>query len=278
MADSIKKIWGLEPPIDGQIVKLAKAKAFYGEIKTYFGKYKNPIGIELEIENVPREFFEWSLPSNIRVPFYWKIVEDGSLRNKGMEFVSVPLAGHNIDYAIHEVARCFENTATLEYSVRTSCHVHLNVSEEDDDFLVRLTAMYALFEPLFFSLTESRLGNPFCYPISDHSPKDITVQDQIKYCAFNVAPVRHYGTVEFRHLQGTRDWRLLRRWCQIICKLFVYCKSKTNEQIKNELAALDTKNYDKLLTEVFGMSSVLFKDRVDLEASLIWAIIKMETN
>lgn len=278
MADSIKKTWGLEPPIDGQIVKLAKAKAFYGEIKTYFGKYKNPIGIELEIENVPREFFDWPLPSNTRVPFYWKIVEDGSLRNKGMEFVSVPLAGHNIDYAIHEVARCFENTDTLEYSVRTSCHVHLNVSEEDNDFLVRLTAMYALFEPLFFSLTEARLGNPFCYPISDHSPEDVSVQDQIKYCAFNVAPVRHYGTVEFRHLQGTRDWRLLRRWCQIICKLFVYCKSKTNEQIKNELAALDTKNYDKLLTEVFGMSSVLFKDRVDLEASLIWAIIKMETN
>lgn len=276
MEDCLKDVYGLEPALEGQITKLARAKVTYGEIKTYFGKYKNPIGIELEIENVPREFFNWKPPSNSTPPFYWKTVEDGSLKKAGLEFVSVPVAGHNIDYAIHEVARAFENTANLDYSVRTSCHVHLNVSDEDNSFVKRLTSVYALFEPLFFSLTDARIGNPFCYPLTDIPPTNVRVLDDMKYCAFNIAPIRHYGTVEFRHLQGTRDWRLLRRWCQIICKLFVYCKSKTNEQIKDELAALDSKNYDRLLTEVFGMSSVLFKEKPDLEDSLVWAILNME--
>ena len=197
------------------------AKEKYGEIPTFFGLpvYQNPVGIEIEVEN-------WNgcpIP-----PFFWQTAEDGSLKQSGMELVSLPLRGRNIDYALHELELIAKKNE-FKFSHRTSVHVHCNVSTYTLRQLRSLVALYACAEELFFDFVdERRRGNTFCYRLVG-TPAEMVFYTSdkegdvcTKYCAFNIQPVRRQLTVEFRHLEGTQDLKRLRRWIQLCGKLVGY--------------------------------------------------------
>lgn len=197
----------------------AQALARYGEkIPTFFGMavYNNPIGIEVELE-------DWKGVWSDR--FYWHAVEDGSLKDHGMELVSSPLSGRCIDYAIHELSLILEQNSP-KFSHRTSVHVHCNVSKYSRNQLITLMALYACVEEMLFSFVDGkRRGNSFAYRLVGTPaevifyPSNKEGQPTTKYCAFNIAPVPKQMTVEFRHLEGTQDFKKLRRWLQLVAKL-----------------------------------------------------------
>lgn len=200
---------------------VCEARRWYGEVDTYFGLpvYSNPVGIEVEIEN-------WGVLK--KAPLYWQIAEDGSLKDHGAELISIPLRGRNIDYALHELAVLGENTP-WKFSHRTSVHVHCNVSTYTKYQLRALMAIYACMEEMYFAFVEDfRRGNSFCYRLVG-APAEVVFYTQdkegcecTKYCAFNIQPVRRQLTVEFRHLEGTKDLKKLRRWIQLCSKLVGY--------------------------------------------------------
>lgn len=236
----------------------AKAIDKYGPIQTYLAAFSNPIGMEIELEGYDVHHDQaWAQLD----PLFWRQVEDGSLRNHGRELVSIPVAGKCIDYAIHEYEQWVKKNP-VSWSVRTSIHVHCNVNTFTFDQLYYLTTLYAIYENLFFSLAHpNRKGNPFCFPLTSTSPDvahHITANN--KYCAYNTGPIERQLTVEFRHMHGTDDCRLIRRWAQLICKLYRHAERTYNPKWRQDLLKVfENASYFELAKRMFGASIILFE-------------------
>ena len=76
-------------------------------------------GIEVEVEHVPNPRIDGTT--------YWTMTTDGSLRNDGVEFVSLPIRMDQIEGALKQLQTNLPNDH--EFSPRTSVHVHMNVRD-----------------------------------------------------------------------------------------------------------------------------------------------------
>lgn len=252
-----------------QSLTLEKAEKLFGDIPKFFGNYKNTIGIEVEVENCDIEPKDW---------LYWGVKPDGSLKVKGAEFVSSPVGGYNIDYALHELRKTFDKQKDLLWSHRTSVHVHVDSRGFKIIDLVALVATYAVFEKLFFSMVaEHRRGNPYCYYLTDINPEDTSLGNpETKYCALNVGNcLLEYNTIEFRHMQGTQDFKALRRWIQLVVKLHHYIKTNDSEEILLKVTQLNSSSlYVEFLNEVFNTSAkhfIGYDFQKQMEEGVLWA-------
>ena len=102
------------------------------------------VGIEIEVENMGN--------GNYVPAYYWQVKEDGSLRNNGVEFTSIPLRASQVEYALDVYNRSVTQNNTPDYSPRTSVHVHLNIRDLTWDQLKNLIILYCLFEKHFFHI------------------------------------------------------------------------------------------------------------------------------
>lgn len=230
--------FGDRAAIHDQVVYLSEAINRYGRLeRSYFGGLNRAIGIEFEMESANGR---WEHFYKRNLPLFWKHVQDGSLKKDGVELVSRPVCGHGIDYALHEVEMFLApNKNLITNSVRTSIHVHCDVSDFETEELDHLVALYALFENLFFAVQGPfRQNNPYCYEITSLLPGSVEVDDQIKYCAFNIAPVRTQLSVEFRHADFRLDMRTNRRWIQLVAKFMHFAgknRARLNEIVTNTI-------------------------------------------
>jgi hypothetical protein len=212
------------------------------------------VGIEVEIENVRYEFssdgpmspnnsYFIGCDNNGSLPYlheHWYIVRDNSLRN-GVEFIfNGPKKGPAIIKSLSDLKKFFRvfrrEGRPVRASDRCSIHVHLDVRDLDEIELNRLIMIYVLVERLLFAyVSPSRLKNNYCRPVTDSSFKHILnsintkanpseFNDAIsvirsncdKYSALNLLPIQSYGTVEFRHHQGTDDMDEVLDWVNIL--------------------------------------------------------------
>lgn len=226
----------------------------HSDLKTFFAAFKSPVGIEVEVEGFSQE--RW-----VASP-YWRLDKDGSLKDHGMELISVPVAGKNIDFALADLKQILDAQPDLRWSHRCSIHVHVNVRNWTEEQLKAMVGVYAAMEPLFFSLvTPERRASAFCFPIMDTRPADIQIgRGDGKYCALNTSEsLRKYGTAEFRHMHGTSDLKVIRRWLQLIVKLHAYCRKHKVEQIVHDVCNLNTiSNYSEFVSKILGQTAVLF--------------------
>jgi hypothetical protein len=259
---------GAEPVHIDWVQMIQKGAKKFPEPTTFFGGYKNPIGIEVEVERAP----VFKNPA-----LFWTRSSDGSLKIEGAEFISIPLSGRCIDYALEEL-RPLITEPTCLWSHRTSIHVHLNVNTFTIEQVKLLAALYACFEDLFFFFVEDlRKGNNYCYHLTDINPETLRVgnTDQ-KYCAFNMGnSIIEHNTVEFRHMHGTGDLKAIRRWIQLIVKLHHYVDQHSCKQIQQQIMSLNyTSAYQQLVSNVFGATARFF-DKVDfqtmMEENVFWA-------
>jgi Putative amidoligase enzyme len=175
------------------------------------------MGIECEIENIAHH------PDS---PRDFSITNDNSLRNYGLEFISVPLSPTRLLQSfkmLHESLEYHDNGED-PFSPRTSTHIHLNCRHMHDHQVRQMFLLYALFEKYFFLMCDpSREDNIHCVPLSQtylnqryKQSLDQLVSNWHKYTAFNLLPLRTQGSVEFRHMHGTDDSELLTRWLSCI--------------------------------------------------------------
>lgn len=186
------------------------------------------VGVEVEVEGATKlpEFEEDTGTQ------FWKTHEDGSLRNKGIEFVFVePLRGADIVTAIEGL--CSE-AKRLKYvtSDRTGIHVHIDIRNLTPDQLHAMCLVYAIFEKaLFHYIAPDRYVSNFCVPWGEaggslmelgqllHSSSDNgkvhAFQAQHKYSALNIESANRLGTVEFRHMHTTFDAEAILTWVNI---------------------------------------------------------------
>ena len=222
-----------------------------------FPDVKSIVGIEVEVENVK------AIDVNVTLAF-WRVTDDGSLRNNGKEFVSTPLRSQHIEPALEQLFKGLNSD--IDFSGRTSIHVHLNARTFTPDNMCAFVMTYLVLENLLFKYVgNNRRSNIYCVPIQDTSifdklPKDWAANtiDHIrrswsKYTALNLLPLGDKGTVEFRHMPGTTDIKKLLIWITMIQKIKLFAFQHTTKEVIALIGALNTNSeYRIFLERVLG--------------------------
>lgn len=230
------------------------------------------VGIEIEVENIEE------VPSYLRL---WSTVKDGSLRNNGREFVSLPIPASTASIALEWLKHRLEIKNNPEFTNRTSVHVHVNVSDMTKNQVKSFILTYLLFERVLYEFAGgNRFNNIFCVPLShagyyktlnylftfdkyDDDRFIYQLSDQWhKYTGCNLKTITDKGTIEFRHLPGTLDVEKISVWIGMILKMKEYSSSKDTKKLFEEIAELNTNSsYDMMLSKVFGEYSYYLQFR-----------------
>lgn len=210
------------------------------------------IGIEVEVENFANP--------NGSLNKVWTMIEDGSLRNNGVEFVSKPIPANYAPACLQYLMHSYLSSDVC-FSPRTSVHIHLNVQDLTLPQVQDILMLYTVYEKLFFKFTgRGRARNVYCVPLSDCDLVGGMIEkgyDRVrtwsKYTSLNVLPMQEYGTIEFRHMHGTNDVAKLSTWINLICKLKEYVKANPTKHIRSLIAEMnDDFDFARLLYEIFG--------------------------
>ena len=218
----------------------------------YVVKSNELIGIEVEIENVGNDLN--GNPNKV-----WQVVDDGSLRNAGREFVTKPILAASspvlLDYLfnIYLPKQCC-------FSPRTSVHVHLNMLDFTTNQVADVILLYALFERLFYKFTgRGRAKNIYCVPLVETNllvglcGRDLRETGWSKYTGLNILCLSNYGTIEFRHMHGTSDVEKLSIWINLITALKEFVRSTNSKDIRTSIIQMDDDfDYLALMTRIFG--------------------------
>ena len=222
-----------------------------------FQDTKTLVGIEVEVENVTH------IDPNIPLCF-WQIDEDGSLRNHGKEFKTYALPIKYAQLALEQLFRGLN--PDIDFSSRTSIHVHLNVQGLTINQLLTLLFTYTTVENLLFKFAgASRRNSIFCTPITETnlvSGLDIRNSGYLanhfkgtwqKYSALNFNPVHTFGTVEFRQMPGTSDITKLCIWLELLSRIRLYSYQNNLATVLDVISNLNTNSqYYKFVDSIFG--------------------------
>lgn len=230
-------------------------------------------GIELEIENLP-EGHDWYLAN---AGDFWNVEEDGSLRPRGQawEFISAPAP---MGVVLAETEFLFENIRVTEernYTDRCSIHLHTNVQDWTQQQVGTLALVYPVFEDVLFQFINHhkkkeeqgycRDTNLYCIPWNAcrHNRNVVeklfgnpgVVRDWQKYTALNFLPIMDKGTVEWRHMHGTRDMEKLTMWFNIIGAIMRFSKETPFPEVVATIRALnDVSTYQQFFEQVLRNS------------------------
>lgn len=212
------------------------------------------LGLELELEN---------FTSRAGGVDGFTYTNDGSLRNNGREAITAPTKAKFLETLL---TKFFAHHKVKEehYSERCSTHVHMNVQDMTFSQLKVLAMLYQTMERLLFEYVgHDRKQNIFCVPWyeSGLTPSFVdkltrrpgeALRRWVKYSALNFLPVIEQGTVEFRHLHGTCDMKVLLGWINLLSCLHRYAKEHTFEELRDNILEMNTvSNYDKFMGDVF---------------------------
>lgn len=192
-----------------------------------FSNIKSPdflAGMECEIEGLT------AIKHDTLLDLGWSVTEDGSLRNNGQEFISVPSSLEELVEKFKGLHTVGIKTSGEAFSERTSIHVHVNCLDLELSRVKNIMLWYALFEPYFFSLVKpERVNNIFCVQLSQTVLPDsykqqlkALVHKWSKYTALNLLPLAELGTIEFRHMHGTNDPVVVEQWLRTIKNLWEF--------------------------------------------------------
>lgn len=233
------------------------------------------VGIEVEVERMNDNGLSPKLISELNP--VWMIKLDGSLRNNGREFVSLPIRGKNVISALHLLhAHLNTHHKKHEFSERTSIHIHVNVRKLSIEQVICFLFVYISVEKSIFKFIKSsgwdRSNNIFCVPLAESDMyvglmflikylKEDKINDIIlvlrqmwkKYTAFNTLPVAEKGTFELRHMGGTIDVNVITNWVNLILCMKKYAEKTPLEKMIQIITDLNVNSqYEAYLQEIFG--------------------------
>jgi hypothetical protein len=249
------------------VLTVNRARSSYKKGDFTFCDNETFVGIEVEVEGVHTNSHVGKVNST---HFLWNNTEDNSLRNNGREFVSLPVRGENISYALQLLSNTLHksiNCVGHEFSERTSVHVHVNCRDLTTEQLSTLVLAYSLVEPVMYDFVGGgRDDNIFCVPLKDtgiastladgyahpHGLVDF-ISSWNKYAGLNLLPLRTYGTVEFRHMTGTCNIERLQMWIDMLLSLRQYAIKTPFNTLKKLALELNTSSeYVQTLYAIFG--------------------------
>ena len=229
------------------------------------------VGIEIEVENITNSLYPLA---------YWSVKTDGSLRNHGVELVSVPLQIKQVQLALEHAFNVLTAHNKPDFSNRTSIHIHVNCRDLTQNQIYNFILLYALFEKHFYSFAgNKRMNSIFCVPL--FRTNQLNVLDKVvyglspdwhKYCGINLLPLyqntvtQGYGTIEFRHLYGTSNQREILEWINdIMCLRKYACEISKDDLLKNIKEMNTTSSYISLYSQVFAKGRKVLSNKKDFE-------------
>ncbi len=243
------------------------------------------LGVEIEAEGA-------------RLPFtyeeYWEMKNDNSLRGNfpetACEYVmpKPKTLGKTLEGIKYLIGKGEENKTKWVFSFRTSCHVHLNVLDLEEEQLKALAYLYLLLEePLMNYCGKTRKHNRFCLRTQDAENTIEVVNHlitqgvksfvrsfddgQIRYAAFNLGALKKYGSVEFRGMRGTLDYGVLSNWVSGIMRLKEYVQKHTT--IQDVYTRFVDQSPEDFIKEVFGdIAHVFLYKGVEYDMRLSFSI------
>lgn len=196
-------------------------------------------GIEVEVENNPIAYNKRDAT----------VVEEGSLRNNGREYVSNVL--DTLDNAINWHTSLVRglNEMEAEFTERCGTHIHMDFSGNGFNFIIDFLKKYTLVENYLFERIDPltlgktpRSESNFCLPLLSNSGHLIhairagTVhsmsENWLKYSAINLRRLNDLGSIEFRGLPALPSVRLFNKTIRVLndvrCLDYEALKSKYN--------------------------------------------------
>lgn len=187
-------------------------------------------GFELEVEGV-------NLPV---IDGGWIYKRDGSLRGENLEYIlRHPINLPEFPSVFEKLVRKLtDEKVKLNFSFRTSTHVHLNVLDLNKHQIQALFYLSHLVEDALVNYSgATRIGNRFCLRTKDamwkvrQFKKWLTNpgfgplnQEELKYSAINIATIMSYGSIEFRSLRGTIEKDVVLPWLEVLNNLYEIAK------------------------------------------------------
>lgn len=206
-------------------------------------------GIEIEVENVRADEV---------VADPWTLVQDGSLRNMGMELLSSPI--RTAATLTRYCNRYTELRGLFDWqdSIRTSTHVHLDARGLKLPDLVRIVAAYNLVEPFLYQYCGPvREENIYCIPFyrADTTTHGLInavrtgafhrfLTETCKYSGLYLGPVRTFGTIEFRMAPSFRTGTSVMEWV-LMLQHFYNAALEVDPSMAHEM--IDRGEYRELL-------------------------------
>jgi len=116
------------------------------------------VGIELEFEQADMGMID-TLQTTL-----WKFDTDHSLRAGGLEFISIPIAPHQLTEALIQAKTALHSCGGI-VNKRCGVHVHLNMLDLNFRQLWQVATYYTLLEPFIFKqYADGREDSHFCVP------------------------------------------------------------------------------------------------------------------
>ena len=179
------------------------------------------VGIEWENESIN----PLTLPD---IGSGWQFHNEGSLRYHGCEFVLNP--PRKLEESKDYVKRLFKSLSgnTWTDSIRTSVHVHFDVTKYKITDIICFGAVYWILEDILSDFAgEHRKSNLFClrakdteylltdlsYNVSSKQPFKLhTTENNYRYASVNLAAMKKFGSFEFRMMRGTSNQEDIFLW------------------------------------------------------------------
>jgi len=236
--------------------------------------------------------------TNLAGIFYFK--GDGSLRNSGVEIISGAMPAKQMIPAIGWLYKLMnKQKQPLDFSWRTSIHIHQNVRNLTESEFMKFVLLYLLFEKdLFIYCDVKRREGVFCVPLMecdtfleafflefkrtsrlkernlDFGP---LLKKWDKYAALGAFRLKDLGTLEFRHMPGTNDLKKVIGWICLIDRLFQASKEYKFADLIKDIVNMNTlSNYAGIREKVFQEYCCLFP--FFLKENLIDGVVKIKEN
>lgn len=209
------------------------------------------VGIEVECERV-------SLSVNALKDKGFYVKDDYSLRNSGKEITTPPIPSDRAVTAFKTILDSLGPKA--DFSKRTSIHVHFDCTSLSMEEVKRIVYLYTIFEKALFGFCRpEREKSVFCLPLTDtlcalQNSLSFMIDNWGKYSSLNLCTLPSFGTIEFRHLEGTGDVEKFRRWFYLLHSIYSARNSfGDSTRLLREIFNLNTNsNYLSFAHTVFG--------------------------
>jgi hypothetical protein len=165
--------------------------------------------------------------------------DDGSLRNGGVELVSIPLLFDEVEAAVVEVETIIQESGAIASS-RCGLHTHMNMRPYSVGQVWSLATLYGILEPsLYLGYAVGREDSTFAVPLwlntrqvralsNDLANVRRTRSDLLphpeclstcKYSALNFGALSRFGTLEMRQPYCSTDFEAIRSWLDFCVRL-----------------------------------------------------------
>lgn len=225
------------------------------------------VGLEFEYEN-PKGFpwQDWWQRGQPALQAYFNAVDDGSLRDGGLEFVlKEPLMGKDLEDSLHVL---LDNPPPLAMTYRTSVHVHIDARDMSIEELKVAGLLYALTEAgMFMWIGGNRAESNYCVPWYESPEYTASRTKQLyglgamtkalmqnmsngiaRYQALNLNALRKHGTLEYRHMGEHYGIPHVTHWI----KMCMAHKAAARSMTLREAERLILVGPEEVYTTVFG--------------------------